>query len=63
MCVSGADDRGISSHFPQSSLTSDLQNLEFIAETRILAEMKFENCGKKFSVERKLTSILLSYEN
>ena len=37
-----------------------LQSLEFVTETRILAEMKIKNRGKKFSVGKKSTSIPFS---
>ena len=41
-----------------------LQSLEFVAETRILPEMKIENCGKKyFPWGKKSTSIVSFYEN
>ena len=34
------------------------QSLEFVVETRILAEMKIKNCGKSIFVGKKSTSIL-----
>ena len=37
-----------------------VQSLEFIVETRILAELKIENCREIFSVEKISTSILYS---
>ena len=40
-----------------------MQSLEFVAETRILAEMKIENRGKNIFREKKSTSILFFYEN
>ena len=42
---------------------TSLQSLEFVAETRILAEMKIENCGKIYFPWKKWTSILFFYEN
>ena len=43
---------------------SGCQSLEFVAEMRILVEMKIENRWEKiFSVGKKSTSILFFYEN
>ena len=44
------------------SVSGISQNLEFITEMRILAEMKIENCGTKYK-GIKSTSILFFYEN
>ena len=44
--------------------SSSSQSLEFVAETRILAEMKIENRGKiYFPWKKNTTSILFFFEN
>ena len=50
--------------FLQLKLQLILQSLEFVTETRILAEMKIETRGKKtFPWKKKLTSILFFKKN
>ena len=39
------------------------QNLEFVAETRILAEMKIKNRGEKYFPWEKIDKHTFSYEN